>query len=289
MKKISLTQTGSFTATHSHGGALNEPCHTHTFTYQVTFYGPVNAEGFLIDFRQVQQFLHTHVYARLNQADLNSLFSHPTTENLAIWIFDTVRAHFAQLVRVRVYEAADRWAEYSGEENAQPEIPPQAQAVIALGSNIAPEKENIDRAVEALKKLGHVREVSPYIVSKPEGFENQPDFVNAVLILQTSYAPMALLKKLKSLEQELGRRPTFPNGPRVIDLDILFYNDQIVFEDDEQFTLFIPHPRLQEREFVLKPLSYILPDYVHPQLGKPVYQLYREIMKKKGTPTCRIL
>lgn len=284
MKKVYLTQCGEFTAAHSHDGTLNEPSHEHHFSYQVTFYGPLNNEGYLIDFREVQQFLQTHISTYLDHADLNALFPYPTTENLAIWIFNTARAHFTQLVRVRVYEAPDRWTEYSGEDDTPP-----AQAVIALGSNIAPEKENLDRAIDALRTLGTVTQISPYIVSQPEGFADQSDFVNAVLILQTSLAPMELLKKLKALEKELGRTPTFPNGPRVIDLDILFYNDQVIFEDDDNFPLFIPHPRLHEREFVLKPLSYILPDYVHPKLQKPVYQLYRELMKKKGAPSCRIL
>lgn len=163
------------------------------------------------------------------------------------------------------------------------------KAVLALGSNIAPAKENIDKAVEALSSLGTVKEVAPYIVSQPEGYSNQADFINTVLILSTPYAPLPLLKKLKALEKELGRTPTFPNGPRVIDLDLLFYDDLVLFEDDDQYPLFVPHPRLHEREFVLKPLSYLLPDYVHPKLGKPVYRLYRELMKKKGAPTCRIL
>lgn len=296
MKKISLTQCGEFTAAHSHDGTLNEPSHEHHFTYQVTFFGPLNSEGFLIDFREVAQFLQTHINSYLDHADLNALFPYPTTENLAIWIFEHVRAQYPQLVRVRVYEAPDRWADYNGEENPAQQLheptPVQthhAQAVIALGSNIAPEKENLDRAVKALSALGTVTQVSPYIVSEPEGFSDQANFVNAVLILQTDYKPLELLKKLKALETELGRTPTFPNGPRVIDLDILFYNDQIVFEDDDNFPLFIPHPRLHEREFVLKPLSYILSDYVHPKLQKPVYQLYRELMKKKGAPSCRIL
>lgn len=163
------------------------------------------------------------------------------------------------------------------------------KAVLSLGSNLAPAKENIDRAIQALSALGTVKEVAPYIVSKPEGFTEQPDFINTVVILSTPYEPLPLLKKLKALETQLGRTPTFPNGPRVIDLDILFYDDQIFFVDDEHFPLFIPHPRLQEREFVLKPLSYILSDYVHPKLGKPVYRLYRELMKKKAQPDCRIL
>ncbi len=164
-----------------------------------------------------------------------------------------------------------------------------SQAVIALGSNMGNPKENLDRAVAALSNLGTVKEVAPYIVSKPEGYSAQADFVNTVLILSTPYAPLPLLKKLKALETQLGRTPTFSNGPRVIDLDILFYDSLVLFEDDPAFALFIPHPRLHEREFVLKPLSYILPDFIHPKLGQPVYMLYRKLMKKKGVPTCQIL
>ena len=164
-----------------------------------------------------------------------------------------------------------------------------AQAILALGSNVGNPKENLDRAVQALHALGTVKEVAPYIVSKPEGYSQQTDFVNTVLILNTPLAPMPLLKKLKALEKELGRVPTFPNGPRVIDIDILFYDNLVLFEDDPQNALFIPHPRIAEREFVLKPLSYILPDYIHPKLGQPIYMLYRKLMKKKGVPTCQIL
>lgn len=163
------------------------------------------------------------------------------------------------------------------------------QAVLGLGSNIAPAKENIDRAIAALTDLGTVKEVSPYILSKPEGFAKQPDFVNAVVILSTPYQPKALLRKLKELETKLGRVPTFKNGPRVIDLDILFYDNIEFFDDDDQYFLIIPHPRLHEREFVLKPLSYLLSDYEHPKFHKPVVQLYRELMKRKGKPDCKIL
>lgn len=164
-----------------------------------------------------------------------------------------------------------------------------AQVILAVGSNMGNPKENLDRAIEALKTLGTLTEVAPYIISKPEGYSQQADFVNTVLILQTELEPMPLLHALKQLEKELGRTPTFPNGPRVIDLDILFYDDKVIFEDSPEYTLFIPHPRIAEREFVLKPLSYILPEFIHPQLREPIYMLYRKLMKKKGAPTCQIL
>lgn len=161
------------------------------------------------------------------------------------------------------------------------------KVVLALGSNQSNPKENLDRAITALGEIGTVKEVAPYILSKPEGYDAQPDFVNTVLVLSTPYRPADLLKKLKDLETKLGRVPTFKDGPRVIDLDILFYDDQVIFDTD--IMLFVPHPRIAEREFVLKPLSYILPDFLHPQLQKSVTQLYRELMRKKGEVTCKIL
>ena len=162
-------------------------------------------------------------------------------------------------------------------------------AILALGSNVAPAKENLDRAVEAVKTLGQISEIAPYIISKPEGYIHQDDFINTVLILKTELAPIPLLRTLKKMETDLGRVKTFPNGPRVIDLDILFYDDLVLFEDTDDVTLCIPHPRIAEREFVLKPLSYIAGDFIHPSYNKPIYRLYRELMKKKGTPSCHIL
>ena len=116
MKKVYLTQCSSFTARHGHGGQLAEESHTHHFSYQVTFYGPLNEEGFLIDFRTVQDFLQNAINAQLNGADLNTFFSHPTTENIAIWIFEQTQPKFPQIFSVRVAEEPDRWIEYQGEK-----------------------------------------------------------------------------------------------------------------------------------------------------------------------------
>jgi len=162
-----------------------------------------------------------------------------------------------------------------------------AIAILGLGSNQGNAKENLDRALAALSALGTVQETAPYILSKPEGYDAQPDFVNTVTILDTSLPPAKLLHKLKELETQLGRVPTFPNGPRVIDLDVLFYEDREIFDTDAM--LFVPHPRLHQREFVLKPLSYIRPDFIHPTMKKTITQLYRELMRNKGEPTCKIL
>lgn len=161
------------------------------------------------------------------------------------------------------------------------------QVILGLGSNQGNPKENLDNAVTALAAVGKVQEVAPYILSKPEGYDAQPDFVNTIVILETQIPPAELLIQLKKLETQLGRVPTFPNGPRVIDLDILFYDDQEIFDTDVM--LFVPHPRLHQREFVLKPLSYLRPDFIHPTMQKSITQLYRDLMRNKGEATCKIL
>ena len=116
MKKVYLTQCGAFTARHGHDGQLAEESHIHQFTYQVTFYGPVNKEGFLIDFRAVQDFFKNHITPQLDPADLNKIFAHPTTDTITIWIFEQTRREFPQIFSVRVAEGSDRWIEYKGEE-----------------------------------------------------------------------------------------------------------------------------------------------------------------------------
>ena len=115
MTHVYLTQCGSFTATHGHGGTLHEEPHPHTFTYEATFYGPLNDEGYLIDFRILQSFFTRKINARLEGTDLNTLFKNPTTEELAVWLFNTLRAAFPQVYSVKVAEAPDRWIIYKGE------------------------------------------------------------------------------------------------------------------------------------------------------------------------------
>lgn len=115
MTCVYQTQTGAFTAAHSHTGALNEPSHSHRFTYEVTFFGPLNEEGFLLDFRTVAQVLRTHIDLFLEGKDLTSLFANPTTEALAIWIFERLSSLLPHLHSVKVAEAPDRWIIYQKE------------------------------------------------------------------------------------------------------------------------------------------------------------------------------
>lgn len=116
MSKLYLTQTGSFTATHGHDGTLAEPEHAHRFHYEVTFYGELNAEGYLIDFRELANTFKTELEAGLNGSDLGTFLPRPTTEALAVWMYNRLKERLPKLYSVKVGEEPDRWVEYRGEE-----------------------------------------------------------------------------------------------------------------------------------------------------------------------------
>ena len=140
---------------------------------------------------------------------------------------------------------------------------------IALGTNLGDREANLANARESLPSEVKVVQASSIYVTPPWGYEDQPDFLNQVLETRSTLEPLPLLAKLKSIEEQMGRLKTFRNGPRLIDLDILFYGQRVVDESDLQ----IPHPRLQERAFVLVPLNEIAPDFIHPVLAVKVETL----------------
>ena len=148
---------------------------------------------------------------------------------------------------------------------------------IAFGGNKGCVRKTIAKAVAALEAFGSVEKISPLFITEPQGFKDQPDFINGALEFKTALAPQDLLRALKDIETRLGRRPTFANGPREIDLDIIFYNSQTV----QTPQLVIPHPRVSEREFVLLPLSFIAPDFRHPLTGQSVWQMLRAAIRAK--------
>ncbi len=115
MPNVYLTHTGSFTASHGHGGSLAEEIHAHTFTYEITLCGPLNKEGYLLDFRQIAAVLDEKINRVLEGKTLNDLFKNPTTEIICIWMFDTLKKEFSQLKSVKLAEAPDRWITYTGE------------------------------------------------------------------------------------------------------------------------------------------------------------------------------
>jgi 2-amino-4-hydroxy-6-hydroxymethyldihydropteridine diphosphokinase len=150
-----------------------------------------------------------------------------------------------------------------------------ALAAIALGSNLesrfGDREANLREAVRRIEALGEVRAVSSFYDTEPVGYLEQPRFLNAALLLETKMEPRALMRELLSIERAMGRERegAMPKGPRVIDLDLLLYGDWVLWAED----LILPHPRMEERRFVLEPLAEIAPNWMHPVLGVTVREL----------------
>ena len=140
---------------------------------------------------------------------------------------------------------------------------------LALGSNLGDRLANLKQAIAALTPQMDVKAKSQVYETPPWGYEDQPAFLNQAVKAKTYLDPESLLKHLKRLEVALGRKVSFPNGPRLIDIDILFYDDVVL----DTPSLTIPHPRLHERGFVLLPLMDIAPDLVHPLSKKTVREM----------------
>jgi 2-amino-4-hydroxy-6-hydroxymethyldihydropteridine diphosphokinase len=140
---------------------------------------------------------------------------------------------------------------------------------LALGTNLGDREANLQKAVDSLAPNVRLVRKSSIYATPPWGYADQPEFLNQVIEVETVLHPLPLLHLLKSIEAEMGREETFRYGPRLIDLDILFYGSEVV----EGEIITIPHPRLQERAFVLEPLAEIAPDFVHPVLNKTIREL----------------
>ena len=145
---------------------------------------------------------------------------------------------------------------------------------IALGSNMGEGRKNLDLAIKMMNERGVlVEKVSTYIETEPYGYTEQDNFVNAVCIAETKLSPRELLENLLKIELDMGRVRIIKWGPRIIDLDILFYEDLIIDEED----LKVPHIEIQKRSFVLEPVNEISPDKIHPVFKKTVHQLLLDL------------
>ena len=149
-----------------------------------------------------------------------------------------------------------------------------AAVYLGLGANVGNRLANLRVALARMRTFARVEAVSRLYETEPVGLKEQPSFLNAACRVVTGLEPAALLRFLKNLEREIGRRPGGPpSGPRPIDLDILLYGEQVVDTDD----LCVPHPRLAERAFVLAPLCDLAPEMRHPSLGKSMRELLNAV------------
>jgi 2-amino-4-hydroxy-6-hydroxymethyldihydropteridine diphosphokinase len=149
-----------------------------------------------------------------------------------------------------------------------------ARVFLGLGTNLGDRRGNLRAARTALGQTATIESVSGVWETAPLYVVDQPAFLNMAMGIVTDLAPLELLRRLKALEDDLGRIASIRFGPRLIDLDILFY-DQVVVTEGE--TLILPHPRLAERRFALAPLAEIAGPLIHPVLGESVTALLAKL------------
>jgi 2-amino-4-hydroxy-6-hydroxymethyldihydropteridine diphosphokinase len=152
-----------------------------------------------------------------------------------------------------------------------------AEVYLGLGANLGDRIKNMSHAIQSISEQAIIVQVSSVYETEPVGYTEQPDFLNAVFSISTEMNPEQLLQYIKEIEHSQGRTPSFPNAPRPIDIDILFYEDRVLHSKQ----LIVPHPRLTERAFVLVPLAEIAPGLQHPENGKTM----KELLEDLGTIT----
>ena len=145
---------------------------------------------------------------------------------------------------------------------------------IAFGSNIGDRYGAVSDAFKLIEENGmKILLKSQIIETEPYGYEDQPPFINGALLVETELSCREVLTRLLDIEKELGRVRKFKWGPRIIDLDIILFNEEIYDEED----LKVPHPDMKNRIFVLKPLNDICPEYIHPVFKKSIAEMLGEL------------
>ncbi len=153
------------------------------------------------------------------------------------------------------------------------------KAVIALGSNMGDRKRYLNNGISEIKvRVGTVQKQSSIWETKAYGVTDQPDFLNMAVSVETSLNPEALLHELLAIEKEQHRKRIIHWGPRTLDLDLIYYGEQIIRSDD----LIVPHPDRCNREFVLGPIAEIEPDFQDPERKESVSELLEELRQKSS-------
>ncbi|NQT33081.1 MAG: 2-amino-4-hydroxy-6-hydroxymethyldihydropteridine diphosphokinase [Candidatus Omnitrophica bacterium] len=152
-----------------------------------------------------------------------------------------------------------------------------AIAYLSIGSNVGDKLYNCNEAIRRLQEVegAEVLARSVLYLTKPAGGPRQEDYLNGVLKIETENPPKRLLRDVKAIENDMGRKPAPRNYPRIIDIDILLYDDLVL--KTREFT--IPHPRMHERKFILKGFNEIAPEEVHPVTGKTVGRMYEGLIR----------
>ena len=147
---------------------------------------------------------------------------------------------------------------------------------LGLSTNIGSKEENLETALSEIEEFAKVEKISSFYKTPPYGYKDQDDFLNMAAEISTELKAIELIVKLQEVEHKMGRVREIKNGPRVIDIDILLYDDRIINLPD----LRIPHPGIPERSFVLLPLNEIAHDLMHPFLGKTILELAEQLKGK---------